>query len=133
MRLTNKTIFYFSFIGTIIYTAYGVLQLGRQGGPCNGGLAIIVLTPFLLVCIGLLIGTFSWLTYSDKTNFTKPIVFSIISLLSWTYWLFTFLEDSIKEGLLYLGLFELFNIILLLFFVRQKIKNENRKDLNLNQ
>ena len=124
----NKTLFYFSFIGTIIYTAYGVLQLGRQGGPCNGGLAIIILTPFLLVCIGLLIGTFSWLTYSNKTDFTKPIFFTIISLLIWSYWFFTFLADSIKEGLIYLGLFELFNILLLLFFVKQKIKTENRKD-----
>ena len=128
MIQTNKTLFYFSFIGTIIYTAYGVLQLGRQGGPCNGGLAIIILTPFLLVCIGLLIGTFSWLTYSNKTDFTKPIFFTIISLLIWSYWFFTFLGDSIKEGLIYLGLFELFNILLLLIFVKQKIKTENRKD-----
>jgi hypothetical protein len=127
VRQTNKIIFYFSFIGTIIYTAFGILQLGRQGGPCNGGLAIIVLTPFLLVCIGLLIGTFSWLTYSNKTNSTKPIIFTIISLLIWTYWFFTFMGDSLKEGLLYLGLFELFNILLLMFFVKQKIKMKIEK------
>ena len=81
MIQTNRTLFYFSFIGTIIYTAYGVLQLGRQGGPCNGGLAIIILTPLLLVCIGLLIGTFSWLTYSNKTDFTKPVFLQLFHCL----------------------------------------------------
>jgi hypothetical protein len=40
--------------------------------------------------IGLLIGTFLWLTYYNKTSFTKPITFTIISLLIWTYWLLTF-------------------------------------------
>ena len=101
MGQKNKTIFIIFFIVTIIYTGYGILQLGKQGGPCNGGLAIIALTPFLLLCFGLLVATFSWLTYTDKTNFRKPITFTIISLIIWTYWFYIFSEDSLKDSLLY--------------------------------
>src|SRR5690349_25139356 len=60
-----KTIFLLAFITTIFYTGYGVLQLGKEGGPCNAGLAIIVLTPFLLICVALLATTFPCWTYSN--------------------------------------------------------------------
>ena len=64
----------------------------------------------------------------QQDRFYKACFFTIISLLIWSYRFFTFLVDSIKEGLINLGLFELFNILLLSFFVKQKIKSETRKD-----
>ncbi len=125
-----KNILLISFFATIIYTGYGILQLGKQGGPCNAGLAIIILTPFLLLCTVLLTMTFPWLTFSTKTNFTKPIIFSTVSLLIWTYWFYVFTEDSVKDSLLYLGLFEFINAFVLSIFVRQTIKIKTSNSLS---
>ena len=50
------------FLLTIPYNGYGILQLGKQGKPCNAGIATIVLTPFLLI---LLATALSWLTFSS--------------------------------------------------------------------
>jgi hypothetical protein len=123
MRRRAKIIL-FTSIATIIYTGYGILQLGNQGGPCNAGLAIIALTPFLLLCTVLLATTFPWMTSSNRTSFSKPVIFSVVSLLIWTYWFYVFAEDSIKDTILYLGLFECLNVFILSFFVRQTIRNK---------
>ena len=121
MRQKTKAIFYLSFIATISYTTYGIFQLGKQGGPCNGGLAIIVMIPFFAVCSGLLISTFSDLTDPNRTNYNKSVFLATVSLLIWSYWFFTFFEDSIKDSILYLGLFELFNTFILMLSVRRHL------------
>ena len=127
MRQRSKVIFISLFILTIVYTCYGILQLGRHGGPCNGGLAIIVLTPFVLICVGLLTVSFSLLSNQKKTELAKPILLVIISLCVWTFVSITFLEDSIKESILYLGPLEALNICLAGVLIKQnKIHKANK-------
>jgi hypothetical protein len=121
-----KTLSICLFILTTIYTCYGILKLGREGGPCNGGLAIIILTPLLLVCFVLLIVTFS-ISVSRRLNLDKPIILALISLVSWTLGSLTFLEDSFKETVLYLGFFEVFNIYVLVVLTSQRRLNKIKK------
>jgi hypothetical protein len=119
MRQKSKLIFISIFVLATIYTFYGILQLAREGGPCNGGLALIVLAPFLLISIGLIIATFILLNRQNKLDLTIPIILTRISLLAWTLGSSTFLSDSLKETVQYLGLFELFHICLFIYLIRQ--------------
>ena len=121
-----KTLSICLFILTIVYTCYGILKLSREGGPCNGGLAIIILTPFLLICFVLLIIAFT-ISGSKRLNLEKPIILAVISLVSWTLVSLTFLEDSFKETVLYLGFFEVFNIYVLGVLTSQRRLNKIKK------
>jgi hypothetical protein len=113
-------IFFLSFVGTVICAGYGIFQLGKLGGPCNAGIAIIVLIPFLVVCAALLLSTSPWLMFREQEDFIKPILYTFSSLLIWTYWIYSFLQDDGKNEVLYLGPFELINIFLLIiYFIRQ--------------
>ena len=114
-----KILLIFLFIVTTIYTVYGILQLSKLGGPCNVGLAFIVLIPFLFVCV-LLTGTsFYSLITRQTTNFKLSITLSFISLSCWTFLYIIFASDDLLKATLYLGLFEIFNIYSLLVFLRQ--------------
>jgi hypothetical protein len=124
MKRKNSAISIGLFILTTIYSCYGILQLGRQGGPCNAGLAIIVLTPFLLLCVGLISASLVLSSTKKKRSLTKPLVFSTISLSIWTFLFLTFLKDSAKESILYLGLFEVFNIYLIINLLYQEKRNK---------
>jgi hypothetical protein len=121
-----KTLSICLFILSLVYTCYGILKLGREGGPCNGGLAIIILTPFLLVCFILLIVIFS-ISGSKRSNLDKPIILAVISLVAWTFVSLTFLQDSFKEAVIYLGFFEVFNIYILIVLTNQRRLNKIKK------
>ena len=116
------------FIGTFFFTAYGILKLGEQGGPCNAGLAIIVLSPFLLICSILLGISFYKLTKEQKTNFRASIILSFVSLTIWTYWLYSFAQDDFKKNALYLSLFEVLNILTLVIGIVPKVIIEIKKN-----
>lgn len=121
MGQTTKRIFIWIFIGIVIYTCYAIFQLGKQEGPCNGGIAIIVLMPFLILCIILLKKTFPFFSIGNVKNLNRPIVFAIISLGVWSYWFYTFSEEGFTKTMGYLGLFEGANLFILFVLLRQRI------------
>jgi len=122
MGQKTTAIFFLSFIGTVIWAGYGIFQLGKLGGPCNAGIAIIVLIPFLIICAGLLLSTSPWLMFRKQENYIKPILYAFFSLVIWTYWIYSFFEDDAKKSVLYLGPFELINILLLAIYFSRQIK-----------
>ena len=99
------------YLVTIVFTCYGILQLSSSGGPCNAGIAFIILIPVLLIC-SLLLARAIYLIYNFGKSYSKsPKILTSISLIIWSYWSFQFLSDGTTEyGFFYLGLFEVLNI-----------------------
>jgi hypothetical protein len=116
------------FIGTVIYTFYGILQLSRKGGPCNVGLSIIMLTPFLILCATLLAKSYMN-SLQNEADF-KPILFTFLSLSIWTYWFYTFSEDSVKESFIYLGAFEITNVLMVIVLFKKFVKGNKLNKSN---
>ena len=122
MSKVSSFILYFLSILITIYTGYGILQLTKLGGPCNGGLILFAMFPALILSLTLLVTAFSNRPFSDKFTYKKRIIFSFISLSIWSFLFYQLLRDSFVDILLYLGPYELLNIGLcsLLVFKRQK-------------
>lgn len=127
MNRKNKNIFLIIFIATVAYTGYAIFQLSESVGAHDGGLVILILTPFLLGCAAMLMGTFSWVNDPAKTNLALPLTLTTISLLAWSFGFYIFAEDNVQYSILYLGPFELFNALFVLFFVRKAIKLQDQK------
>jgi hypothetical protein len=92
--------------------------MGKQGGPCNGGLAIIALIPPFLICIPLLF--FSVKNFIDNSQKNLPIIGIAVSLSIWTFMLVSFANDDVKEALEYLGPFEILNVIIITVVIFKK-------------
>lgn len=122
MNFRYKKLYGLYFIASLSYTIFGIMHLARDGGPCNGGLALFILGPAILLCTILMIFSFSFFINSYQN--TVPVFLSAISLLIWTYCLLSFAGDDLAESFLFLGPFELFIIVTLFIEIltsKQKI------------
>ena len=108
---------------TFGYTLYGISQLGKDGGPCNAGLAIIYYTPLLFVCSILII----WSLYRIKKKGVKDrsisIILSAFSLLIWVLAIPESIDDSHYKGIIYLCPFAFLQILSIFVIAKQKKPN----------
>ncbi|PWT74816.1 MAG: hypothetical protein C5B59_10220 [Bacteroidetes bacterium] len=96
----------------LVYTTYGILELSKSGGPCNAGLAFIVLMPGLLICTILLSSSFILYLRKERSSQDRSLLLAIISLVVWGFWIMAFMTGDVsKEGIYFLGPFLLFHIL----------------------
>jgi len=112
-----KYIFYLLFIIVVSITLYGIATLATYGGPCNAGIALIVLYPQLILS-----SFFQILMFERRNDRLKAfsifvIIVTIGLFASWLKYSYIFWLDYPKESLLYLTPFAILNVITLSLFI----------------
>lgn len=126
MKLKNNTALFTIYVGIIIYTVFGIFQLEARSGSLFSVFTVVSLLSFLLVCVLLL----AVVLFTKKLNFKKKVIFTVISLLIWTYGVYKLWDHPhVAYPFMYLGPFELFNIFLLLFFIKQATRQNNSRNI----
>lgn len=120
-----KRSFNIIFILIYIFTIFGIFQISKGGGPCNGGLLFLIFLPlFLITSLFLILSQFY---FFRKNRSQKSSFFALISFLIWSFGI-VFFYDSIKI-IIYLGPFEILIFtwlfcILLYFRTQNNIKHK---------
>ena len=121
MSPNQKKLYRIFFIITLIYTMYGILQMSKDGGPCNAGIALIFLTPLLLVCSVLIVMAVPAFQNDSRRNWTVKVIACIFSLILWNGAMYIFSDGGdVGEVILYLSLFDILNIWRLVTLFKQK-------------
>jgi len=108
----NKTLFKVIFGIVYLITIFGIFEISKAGGSCNGGLLFIVFMPlFIITSLFLILGKFY---FFRRHKLKKAFYFSLISFLVWSFGIICF-YDSV-EMILYLIPLELL-IIIWLFYI----------------
>ncbi len=104
----------FKIIFGIIYliTIFGIFEISKAGGSCNGGLLFIVFMPlFIITSLFLILSKFY---FFRRHKLKKAFYFSLISFLVWSFGIICFYNSV--EMILYLIPLELL-ILIWLFYI----------------
>lgn len=116
MNLNTKQIYYISFSLVLTYTLFGICKMGSVGGPCNAGIAIIVLFPAIFIVAIMQVSSFNlWL--KGNGNGIGSCVLSLIGILIWCGAIMMFMDENAIKNLIYLSPFLLLNIATLVISV----------------
>ncbi|HMG81749.1 MAG TPA: hypothetical protein VK559_01820 [Ferruginibacter sp.] len=104
-----------AFFGVVIFSFWSVCQLGRSGGPCNGGLITLELLPFVLIIsiLQLFVLLQSFQSYAWTT--CSFICSALVAFIS-----FAFADEH--NGILYLAPFLIINIVITFISTKNKKK-----------
>ena len=123
----KKVILFGSLFGlTIIFSFWGIIQMSKTGGPCNSGIAFIILTPAVVLLSIMQLSILNYLLYSVRKNSLSWGIISLIFTLIWVFLMNMFSDD--KKIIIYLTPFLLFNILVTFFSFKYKpttISKEN--------
>ncbi len=109
----NKLIYIVCFCIILLYTLYGIHQLGKDGGPCNGGIALIVFLPLTLFSAVTQLSVF--LNPKSKALFVEIFVV-------WSLFMFMFAKD---DSVVFRYLIPFFGLNLLtLIIMKRRKRNE---------
>ena len=122
MTLRGKVTYSMFFIVSLSCALFGIFQLGKEGGPCNAGLGLLILVPVVLICILLIIPPFITAITQNNNSSTFAISLAIISFVIWTIAIFIFADAEEIEDTLLLTVFEIFIITTLVISIRLKDK-----------
>ena len=122
MTLRGKVTYSMFFIASLSCALFGIFQLGKEGGPCNAGLGLLILAPVVLICILLIIPPFITAITQNNNSSTFAISLAIISFVIWTIAIFIFADAEEIEDTLLLTVFEIFIITTLVISIRLKDK-----------
>ena len=122
MTLRGKVTYSMFFIVSLSCALFGIFQLGKEGGPCNAGLGLLILAPVVLICILLIIPPFITAITQNNNSSTFAISLAIISFVIWTIAIFIFADAEEIEDTLLLTVFEIFIITTLVISIRLKDK-----------
>lgn len=115
-----KKSFSIVFILIYLFTIFGIFQISKGGGSCNGGLLFLIFLPLFLITS--LFSILSQFYYFKKKRFKASIVFALISFFVW-YSAILYFYDSIKM-IIYLGTFGIL-ILSWLFYIFLNCKTKN--------
>jgi hypothetical protein len=121
-----KILFVIGFCIVLAYTFYGISQLGKEGGPCNGGLAIIVFVPLVLISTVVQLMVFAKKSVSLNTKTEVPFIEVAIGsiLICLIVFLILFIYDFAKDdktALVYLIPFLCTNFVTLFIMSKRKV------------
>ena len=98
MTLRGKVTYSMFFIVSLSCALFGIFQLGKEGGPCNAGLGLLILAPVVLICILLIIPPFITAITQNNNSSTFAISLAIISFVIWTIAIFIFADAEESEA-----------------------------------
>jgi hypothetical protein len=121
MNKKNAILFLTLFGLTIIFSVWGIVQLSKADGPCNAGIAFIVLVPAMIAITILqcFILNYVAILASQKNESWASVSFFIA--LVWVFFMKLFSDD--KHAILYLSPFLIFNVLVTLFILLHKQTN----------
>jgi hypothetical protein len=125
-----KTIFAICFCIVLAYTFYGISQLGKEGGPCNGGLTIIIFVPLVILSTVVQLIVFVKKSVSLDTKTKVPFMEVAIGsvLICLIVFLILFIYDFAKDdkiALVYLIPFLCTNFVTLFIMSKRKVVQKN--------
>ena len=117
----TKSVFRLLYFVIVIYTLLTLIPIDKTGGPCNQGLAYVIIGPLIIV-----VTIIQSLAYSRLTNkqLDKKFFYQFMSLCCCTIWtLFFYLlaSNQLLYAILYLTPFLVLNIAVLIITFRTKL------------
>ncbi|MNK34720.1 hypothetical protein D3C87_532320 [compost metagenome] len=107
-----KSLFKIVSVFVSAFTIFGIFQISKAEGPCNGGLIFLVIMPlFILAFLFLILSMFY---FFRKYKFKNAFCFSLISFLIWSFAIIFF--HDLAQMILYLIPLELL-ITIWLFYI----------------
>ena len=118
MNKKIKILFLTLFGLTIIFSFWGIIQLSKAGGPCNAGIAFIVLVPAMIVITILQCFILNYVAILASDKNTSWAIVSFFMALAWVFLMKLFSDD--KNAILYLSPFLIFNVLVTFFILLNK-------------
>jgi hypothetical protein len=111
-----KSYYTLSFLLIFMYSLFGIFQMTKAGGPCNGGVVLVFFTPILIVVTILQVISFRLWMRDSKVWLYRSL--SVAGTLVWIAPTLLFLTFDDFKDLLYTGPFLLLSIAttIMLFF-----------------
>lgn len=121
----TKSVFRLLYFVVVFYTLLTLIPIDKTGGPCNQGLAFIIIAPFIIIVTAI-----QYLAYYRMTNnqFEKKYFHQFMSLCCcgvWILFFYLFASDSLLHAILYLTPFLVLNITVLIITFKPKLIIEN--------
>lgn len=110
-----KTLFIAIFILVFAFTIFGIIEMSKEGGPCNGGLLFLTFMSIFVFCFLFL--SISQLYFFRKNKFKASFILGLIPFIIWTISIIFFYEQS--SIIMYLMPLELLNLIWLLYILKK--------------
>jgi len=108
----TKSLFKIVFVIIYAFTIFGIFEISKGGGSCNGGLLFIVfIILFMITSLFLILSNFY---FFRRHQLKKSFYFSLISFLVWSFGIICFYNSV--EMIVYLIPLELL-IIIWLFYI----------------
>ena len=121
MNKKIKILFLTLFGLILIFSFGGIIQLSRSGGPCNAGIAFIVLVPAMIVITIMQCFILNYVAILASDKKTSWAIVSFFIALAWVFLMKLFSDD--KSAILYLSPFLIFNVLVTLFILLNKQSN----------
>lgn len=117
----TKSVFKLLYFVVVIYTLFTLIPIDKTGGPCNQGLAFIIIGPFIIIVTAI-----QYLAYYRMTNnqLEKKYFYQFMSLCCcaiWILFLYLFASYNLLYAILYLTPFLVLNITVLIITFKPKL------------
>jgi hypothetical protein len=123
MNKKLRLLFLISLLLVIVYSFFGLNQLSKPGGPCNGGLALLVWGPGLFLGSVLQLIVFKQMTSPVIKSSLFWLAISFLCTVVCSYGIIVFAEE--KNAVLYQSPFLIMNIFVTIIALRARVKEED--------
>ena len=117
----TKSVFRLLYFVVVFYTLLTIIPIDKTGGPCNQGLAFIIIGPFIIIVTAI-----QYLAYYRITNnqLEKKYFYQFMSFCCCAIWILffcLFASDRLLHAILYLTPFLVLNITVLIITLKPKL------------
>ena len=124
----TKSVFRLLYFVIVIYTLLTLIPIDKTGGPCNQGLAYVIIGPLIIIVTAM-----QYLAYYRLTNnqIEKKFFYQFMSFCCcavWTLFFYLFASDQLLYAILYLTPFLVLNITVLIITFRPELITKSKPE-----